>query len=153
MTASQKTMPDERDDRDAIVATFNRFASAMDRKDWESYAALFTEDATVNFTEQFPRSGRSNILKFVRNALEACGATHHMLSNYSVAINGDRATASCYFRAHHRGKGAKADLFEESLGIFSATLVRMDHGWRMSHLDETITIMLGTPDIFPENNE
>jgi ketosteroid isomerase-like protein len=139
----------DRDDREAITVLFNSLANALDRKDWDAYGALFLEDATCDFTKDFHRKGRTQIVAFCRHAVDSCGPTHHMLGNHTATVKGDTADAACHFRAYHAGRDAKAHLFEESLGIFTARVKRTPDGWRFSYLDENIMIMLGTPDVFP----
>jgi ketosteroid isomerase-like protein len=146
---SKNAKADEREDREAIIELFHKMAAAMDRKDWHLYESIFTEDAVADFTADYHRTGRANIVKFVREAIGACGPTHHLLGNFDVTISGNSATGSCNVRAHHRGKGDKAHLFQESLSFFSGTFRRTDDGWRIESLDEKVPIILGSVEIFP----
>ena len=147
MTNTQRF--DARDDRDAIIAIFTKMAAAMDRKDWEAYESIFTEDAVADFIDQFHRIGRPKVVQLVREVIDACGPTHHLIGNFDISIDGDKAVGSCNVRAHHCGKGDKAHLFQESLGTFTGTFRRTGEGWRMAHLQERVPIMLGTIEIFP----
>jgi 3-phenylpropionate/cinnamic acid dioxygenase small subunit len=144
--------------RQAHIDLFNRYAHALDGRDWAALAELFTDDASFSFarslgfgageTDKALIEGRGQLVAMIRGSIESLSATHHLLSNHVVDINGDSAAASCYFRAYHAGKGERADLFEESLGRFDVTTVRIGSEWKIRRMHENIMIMLGTPDAF-----
>src|SRR5262245_54536516 len=95
--------------RQAHVDGFNRYAHALDGRDWDALAGLFTEDAVFSFarslgfgageTDKASISGRDQLVAMIRGAIESMSATHHMLSNHVVDPDGETARASCYFRA------------------------------------------------------
>ena len=64
----------------------------------------------------------------IRAAIDWLGPTHHLLGNYVVELDGDRAEASCYVRGYKAGRGEHADKFVETLGKLSAKLVRTPPG-------------------------
>ena len=146
--------------REAHIDLFNRYADAIDRRNWTTFAALFTQDASFGYSrslgfevgeaEQERVEGRDNIMTMISRSIECLSATHHLLSNHVVDADpgGATAHASAYFRAYHAGKGARAHLFEESLGRFDIETVRTGPQWQIRRMHETIMIMLGTPDVF-----
>jgi len=144
--------------RDAHIDLMNRYALAMDSRDWTGFASLFTPDAAFS-AQQGPALGNAAIMALDgRDALvgalsaiiESLSATHHMLSNYIVdaAEDGRSAKAACHFRAYHAGAGPRAHLFEESLGRFEIETVRGATGWQIRRMHETILVMLGTAEAF-----
>lgn len=149
----------EDDPRLAIVALLNRYCHALDMRDWDVLASLFTEDAVLKARmvdrgtpgpEIACVEGRGAILASIRDMWEGIAATHHMVTNHvvDVAPDGRSATGSCYLRAHHAGGGAKAHLFEESLARFDFAVVRAGDAWKVRLWDEAIFIMLGTQEVF-----
>jgi len=148
----------EADARQAHVDLFNRYAHALDGRDWGALAALFTEDASFSFArslgfgtgeaEQALIEGRDQLVAMIRGAIESMSATHHLLSNHVLDVDGASAAASCYFRAYHAGKGERAHLFEESLGRFDFETVRVGPDWKIRRMHENIMIMLGSADAF-----
>jgi ketosteroid isomerase-like protein len=145
-------MNDEYRDRLDIIDVFNRYAAALDERRWDRLAELYTPDATAEQPAGSPLlKGPEAIVAMISAAIDWLGPTHHLLSNYIVESNGDRAEASCYVRGYHAGRGEHADKFEETLGKLSAKLVRTPEGWRFVSFVEHITLMLGTTEIFNPN--
>ena len=146
--------------RQAHIELLNRYAHALDTRDWPALAALFTDDAifaaqrSLGFgageADTFYVEGRDKLVQTLATVISSLSATHHMLSNYVVDIDpgGAATTTSCYLRAYHAGAGERAHLFEESLGRFDLKTVRLGSGWKIRRMDETIMIMLGTPEAF-----
>jgi ketosteroid isomerase-like protein len=132
-----------------IADVFNRYAAALDDKRWDRLAELYTPDATAEHPEGSPPLiGPAAIVAMISSALDWLGPTLLSLTNHVAAICGDHADASCYVRAYHAGRGEHADEFEETLGRFSAKLVRTPNGWRFTHFVERIIAILGTTEIF-----
>ena len=146
--------------REAHVDLFNRYAHALDSRNWPMLAVLFTEDAVFSFsrslgfgageTDRTTIEGRANLVAMITRSIECLSGTHHLFSNYVVDVDpsGSSAKASSYFRAYHAGKGARAHLFEESLGRFDIKTLRIGSEWKIRWMHEAIMIMLGTPDVF-----
>jgi SnoaL-like domain len=146
--------------RQAHIDLLNRYAHAIDGRNWPAFAALFTEDAVFSAkrllghgageADAFSVDGRDKIVETISTIIETLSATHHLMSNHVVdlAPDADSAEASCYFRAYHTGKGARAHLFEESLGRFDLKTVVVRPEWKIRRMDETIMIMLGTAEAF-----
>lgn len=145
-------MNDVSRDRLDIMEVFNRYAAAMDERRWDHMINLYTPDATAEQPEGSAMlRGPDEIVTMISTAIEWLGPTHHILSNYIVDVDGDRATASCYVRGYHAGAREHAEKFEETLGRFSAKLLRTTEGWRFTSFVEHITLMLGTTEIFNPN--
>jgi hypothetical protein len=146
--------------RQAHVDLLNRYAHALDSRNWPALAALFTTDAVfaakrllgvgAGEADAFSLDGRDKIVETIARIIESLSATHHLMSNHVADIGSDTgsADASCYFRAYHAGKGARAHLFEESLGRFDLKTVRVGSEWKIQRMEETIMIMLGTVEAF-----
>ena len=139
-------------DRLDIVELFNRYAASLDERTWDEMLTLYTPDAIGEHPKGHPPlKGPKAIVGMISTALDWLGPTHHSLSNYIVAVDGDRAEASCYVRGYHAGAREHADKYEETLGKFTATLARTADGWRFTHFVEHITLMLGSTEIFNPN--
>lgn len=146
--------------RQANIDLMNAYAHALDTRDWELFAALFTEDAAFHARQYgenavpgedfLVQQGRETIVSSIRAIWDGLSATHHMLSNHLVRLAPDRRTArcSCYLRAHHVGNRERAHLFEESLGRFDFETVMEGNAWKIRRLDENIFVILGTEAAF-----
>jgi 3-phenylpropionate/cinnamic acid dioxygenase small subunit len=141
------------------IDLMNRYAHALDVRDWDLLASLFTEDCTFRAREirqgvaepdNTAMDGRDMLVGTLSGIWDGLSATHHMLSNYVVqpAAEGTTAKASCYLRAHHVGNRERAHLFEESLGRFDFETVREADGWKIRHMAENLFVILGTVEAF-----
>jgi hypothetical protein len=142
-------------DRVAVAEQFNRFADALDRKDWGLLTDFFAEDAVGEFKARDPRmetiriSGRAGLDDFARRMIGSPEiVTQHLLGNFSATIEGDTAEASVRMRAYHAGLGPRQGLFEESIGHYAGRFVRTAEGWRCCWWEEEIYVMLGDPALF-----
>jgi ketosteroid isomerase-like protein len=136
-------------DRMDITEVFSRYAAALDERRWDRLAELYTPEATAEQPAGSPLLvGPEAIVDMISTAIDWLGPTHHSLSNHICEVDGDQATASCYVRGYHAGRGEHADKFEETLGRFSAKLARTPEGWRFTSFVEHITLMIGSTEIF-----
>lgn len=82
------------------------YATALDERDVEGFAALFTEDAHLGVYEPDAEQpllgydGRAEIAQAV-GLLDPYGETMHVVSNHRVEVDGDRASGVVYCLAHH----------------------------------------------------
>jgi hypothetical protein len=120
------------EDRLAIIETVDRYALALDAKDWTLLDQVFTPDASGDFGE-FRCADRDAIRKMILSMLGGCGPTQHMLGVYRIRVAGNEATSVCAIRAHHLGRGAKAHVEYECFGEYSDRLVRTTEGWRIRY--------------------
>jgi hypothetical protein len=136
--------------RQQIVDLFTRYANALDAKRWGELDELFTEDVSARWLKgKWIQHNRADMIAFIRSFLEPV-PTHHMLGNHLVSIAGDVAAASCHVRGHHQGIGERQHLYQETLGIFTGTAVRLDGAWRFSEWSEEALIVQGTFEIFDQ---
>ena len=86
------------DERSGVVDVSIRYAQAVDERDWELLAGVFTRDVEVSYSSGNHVEGRDAVVAQVRAALEGCGPTQHLIGNHVVELDGDRARSSCYVR-------------------------------------------------------
>jgi len=146
--------------RQANIDLMNLYAHALDVRDWDLFASLFTQDMRFRARQigedgkpgpdDLAVDGRDALVAGIRTIWDGLSATHHMLSNHMVdlAPDGRSARTSCYLRAHHVGNRERAHLFEESLGRFDFETVQVDGRWRIGAMVENIFIILGTAEAF-----
>jgi hypothetical protein len=78
-----------------------RYASAVDRKDYERLASCFTKNAEVEYGSVY-RGNPAGLIAFLREALAGFDPTMHFLGNHTCEIRGDEASAETYAIAYHR---------------------------------------------------
>ena len=86
------------EDREAIKELKARYCYLVDSRDWDAWAALFTEDAQGTFVGFGTADGRAGFLKY---AHEVIGPQFpflvHMVHNPIIEVNGDEALGRWYF--------------------------------------------------------
>jgi hypothetical protein len=60
------------------------------------------------------------------------GPTYHRLSNFTIAVDGDRGTAKSYVFAHLQAVPDDPTSWVEALGHYDDELIRTPEGWRIS---------------------
>jgi hypothetical protein len=145
---------DEMADRIALHERFNRFADALDRKQFDLLDGFFTDDAVGEFkdragTMDFEITGAENIVGFARKVIGSDEiATQHLMGNFSATIDGDAAFATVRMRNYHHGVGPRAGLSQESVGHYAGRFRRTGEGWQAYWWQEEIYVNLGDAALF-----
>jgi len=105
-----------------------RYADRIDANDPEGAAACFAEDGIGKYWGEC--RGRKEIAARLGKILDLFSATSHHLSNVSIHLDGDRATAMSYVYAFHRMADTGDPL--HYWGRWVDRLVRVDEGWRFA---------------------
>ena len=125
-------------DRQEIADLCVRYTYALDRKDWESVRACFTDDPV--FVHPGGRvEGADGIVERARRALEPLDASQHLLGNVLVEMDEDHvdsATSICYFQAQHVRAGTAGGDTYIIAGSYADRLARTNKGWRIAHRDQ-----------------
>lgn len=139
-------------DKDKIITVLNLYAEACDRRNWILFRQLFTPDVAANYGG-FEFQGCDEVIAVIRNNLGGCGPTQHILCNYIIDINSDKASARCQVRASHAGgKGREADFFEV-WGEYRDSLVKQDGHWRIAKREMIIYHEIGSRDVLAPEPE
>ncbi len=118
-----------------ITALLNRYARAVDTKDWELYRTVFTEDAVIDYSSAgIPAGSRDEIAEMFTQAFAAVPWTMHYITNIEADIDGDTARVRAMFHNPMQLPGMR----EQSScgGYYFHDLVRTAEGWRSRHLRE-----------------
>ena len=137
---------DETRDRTAIVAVLDRYAEALDRRDWALLDEVFAPDIEFDFGE-WRAENRRDVVTAIRSYLDGCGPTQHLLGNYRIHIDGDQAESSVYVRAFHRGAGTAAEKTYEMGGEYQDRLRRTTAGWRSVRRKALVFFETGTREV------
>nr|WP_269327573.1 nuclear transport factor 2 family protein [Kineosporia mesophila] len=132
------------EDRAAIVDVVISYATAIDRRDWNTWSSLFTDQVHVDFSEagmpaaDFPRE---QFVGFARQGLDIWPATQHLSPNHQVVINGDEAVCySAMYAQHHTEQGDYV-----MRGSYDNHLVRTAGGWKIARLVQHLSWLEGDP--------
>ena len=121
-------------DRIAAEDLLTRYATAVDRRDWEQYRSIFTADAEIDYTSAGGIAGTvDEVVEFLSTSLEMFEMTQHLVSNIDLEVNGDSATVTAMFNTPMRLPGGDTWF---TGGWYHHDLVRTPDGWRSRRLRE-----------------
>jgi hypothetical protein len=81
-------------DRLAIDEQLTRYCRAIDTGDWDLLDAIFTPDATLDYTSSGGRRGAyPDIKAWLASVLPTFAVRQHLVTNREIAIAGDFATS------------------------------------------------------------
>lgn len=129
----------EHRDRDELVELMSRYAVMSDTKDWDELPRLVFCD---EFAGDFSSLG-APVRTFTRDAwgqgskqaFAGWTATHHVITNHRVTVDGDRATIRAHVRAEHWAPAEVAAGGPNCwlvVGFYDNVAVRTADGWRLS---------------------
>jgi 3-phenylpropionate/cinnamic acid dioxygenase small subunit len=129
------------EDRQALLELLVSYAWSCDDRDWTRYRSVFTDNATIDYTGAFGRSGtRDEIAAWIEPLLSgpALEHTQHMLSNFDCKIDGDRASGRVNYLNPDVFSRPEGRSLLVNGGIYRFEAVRTDSGWRLSALTARI---------------
>ena len=130
------------DDRFSIIDTLDRYAEALDMRDWDLLARVFTQDAVVDFGE-WKQTGLAEVTTSIRSYLDGCGPSQHFLGNYRIELDGDQATSRHYCRVMHMGKAEHAGKTYETWIEYKDQLDRKGDAWLSRRRDARVMMDQG----------
>ncbi len=131
MDPAIRELLDRREIEELVLAYCRHF----DQNEPELVAALFTDDAVVDYGPEFPNIvGAGSIAETIAVGLEQrFAATSHHVSNIQLTFDGpDRATGVTYLYAWHRYRDGSPD--GELWGRYRYRFARTPDGWRIAEL-------------------
>lgn len=121
-------------DRQAITELIYTYCECFDRNDPDGVAALFTDDAIIDYNPDTPSITGAELAGTIAVGLrDTFAATSHHISNVMITLEGaDTARSLCYVDAWHRYHGGAPDGF--LWGRYVHRYRRTDKGWRIVFL-------------------
>ena len=129
-----------------IARNLMAFARGMDARDWDAVRALMVDDAVGEFGRG-PEVGADRVVESIREFLDVCGPTQHLLGNIVVDVDGDTAVSHAYVSDMHLG-ATRPDLTFSTLGEYHDTWRRIDGRWMITHRHKDSRAVLGTFEVF-----
>lgn len=135
-------------DRALISDLLFSFASCLDAKDYEGYAANFAEggyvelpDPTTGGTFRMPKERMPELMP---HGLARYSGTHHISTNHQITVDGDTAASRSCLQAVHVG----ATPFDhwDGGGWYDSTYRRTPQGWKFASVKLGILWLTGTPE-------
>jgi len=138
-----QTLADKQSIHDLQVA----YSRALDRGDFDALDEVFTPDVVANYAHAGQHTNCDQVKQACHDALVELDTSHHQNGNHWADIDGDEATAGCYFRVHlHRADQPGGDYYRMG-GRYDDKVRRTSDGWRIYHRTITIDWAEGNPGI------
>jgi 3-phenylpropionate/cinnamic acid dioxygenase small subunit len=120
----------ELQDRQDISDLLIRYATGIDRRDWDLFRTVFTPDCQADYGQIGVWDGVEAITEFMDVVHAELGYLMHRISNIVIDLQGDTAVTRCYVDAWimlaDNASGVNAR------GFYDDEIVRTDAGWRIA---------------------
>lgn len=113
-----------------ITDVLLRYATGIDRRDWELFRTCFTADVVADYEGIATWRGVDEITAFMAEVHAGMGHTLHSLSNMAIDVRGDTATARTYVDNTNMMPDGRSGT--HAIGYYDDELVRTDDGWRIA---------------------
>jgi 3-phenylpropionate/cinnamic acid dioxygenase small subunit len=127
----------EEDDRAAIADVVVRYATAIDRRDWDLFRTCFTDDCGSDYGPIGGWTTLDGLTEFMTTAHAGMGHTMHRMTNVVTAVDGDSASGRTYVHVILQlDRNDPATVFE-TFGFYDDAFVRAADGWRITQRNFT----------------
>jgi len=113
-----------------VTEVLVRYASAIDRRDWDRLRSCFTDDCAADYGPIGSWESAQSITTWMAEVHDACGYSLHRLTNFDVRGTPMGATARCYVDAIVMGPDNKTGT--RAIGFYDDDLVRQADGWAIA---------------------
>ncbi|MFC8525800.1 nuclear transport factor 2 family protein [Nocardia sp. NPDC057227] len=116
-------------DHHDIGAVLIRYATGIDRRDWELFRTVFTPDCVLDYGPIGTWHGIEEVLTFMRQSHDMAGHTLHRITNIAATVDGDSARATSYVDAVIMAPDGTSGV--NAVGFYDDELVRTATGWQI----------------------
>ena len=146
MTPDDPSRPEsERSSKQEIAEVLIRYATGIDRRDWDLFRSCFAADCLAEYDGIGTWESADAITDFMVAAHAGMGHTMHRISNIAVDVqdDGDRAVA----RSSVDGilMSADGESGFNPIGFYDDELVHTSDGWRIAHRTFTMVTFRTLP--------
>ena len=135
----------QRRTRQDVADVLIRYASGIDRRDWNLFRSCFTDGCAADYGDVGAWNGADEITTFMREIHEPLGPTLHRITNQTVELRGeDHATARSYVDTLVMGPDDGPAI--RIAGFYDDELVRVVDDWKISRRRFTMVHLELGPD-------
>jgi 3-phenylpropionate/cinnamic acid dioxygenase small subunit len=116
--------------RAEVAELLVRYATGIDRRDWELFRTCFTDDCVADYGDIGAWQGADALTEWMQRAHAHCGYTLHRISNQTVASAGAAAAARCYVDALIMGPDNQSGV--RAAGYYDDVVVPGPDGWKIA---------------------
>jgi 3-phenylpropionate/cinnamic acid dioxygenase small subunit len=123
----------------AIRDVIDRYATALDRRDWDHLRSCFTTNCRADYEGFGSWTEREPLVAWLDTIHRELGPTLHRITNHQIEVDRDRARATSYLDALLQLRQQDDQDLLHVVGKYVDELIRTDEGWRISdRLVETL---------------
>lgn len=122
-------------DRAAIGDVITTLFHCVDTRDFDGAAALFTEDGQIVLP--FASYPATELAETSKRIFAPFQATHHMIGNVAITVDGDSARSTQYVRATHVPDASDPARHADVGGWYEWLYRRTPEGWRITRYELT----------------
>jgi 3-phenylpropionate/cinnamic acid dioxygenase small subunit len=137
-------MSDQLSDREQIYDVLIRYATGIDTRDWELFRTCFTEDVHADYGDIGIWRDVDGLTAFMDRMHATMVDTRHMMSNFTIEVDGDEATAVSYVHVV-LVLTEEPRSWVDGVGHYEDRLVRTPDGWRIRERAYFSTRLLTSP--------
>ncbi len=116
--------------RARVAEVLVRYATGIDRRDWELFRTCFTEDCLADYGDIGLWHGAGSITDWMRESHARCGHTLHRISNEVVTANDDGVSSLSYVDALVMGPDNTSGT--QASGYYDDVLVVRSGAWQIA---------------------
>ena len=120
----------EREDRQDISDLLVRYATAIDRREYQLLGTVFTAECDVDYGEIGKWHTAEEVIEFMDLVHAMAGYTLHRMSNMAITVDGEHAEARTYIDALIMAGDNNGGV--NAVGFYDDVLVRTPEGWRIA---------------------
>jgi len=140
------------EDKLAVTECVYRYATGVDTRDWAMYRSVFADEVEFDFSSYGPglppmTMAADDWVAAQMPLFAGLAATHHMMSNPLVELDGDSAQITMYVRAHHVFDPEDPESYYTIGGYYRNRLVRQRGHWKLVRVNLNVTWRRGHPEI------
>jgi hypothetical protein len=129
-------------DRLEIQDLLHRYADAVETQDWELLATCFSADASVDYSASGGAKGTlAEASAFLAQTIPMFSATHFLVANSQVSVEGDDGRARTHFQTTMILAGEGRSQYLIVGGYYNDRLRRTSDGWRITERVEEPVFM------------
>ena len=127
-----------------ITALLNKYARAVDTKDWALYRSVFTDDARIDYSSAGEITGtRDEVADWLSQGFAAIPMSMHYITNIESQVDGDIAHVRAMFYNPMQLPGMSE--LSYCGGYYHHELMRTPDGWRSRNLREENVWFVNAP--------
>ncbi len=134
-------------DRLEIQDLLTRYAWAVDTQDWDLFRTVFTADAYLDYTANpgGVEGKLDDVVPWLKQSLSAFAVSQHLLSNFDIVLDGQRAVARTQMTNPMGAKLRDGGLHWFFIGgSYHDDLVKVDGAWKIARRVEKTSWFQGS---------